>query len=190
MLKNQKKVEVLIEPVIETKFPRKVGRTEMPSPALVPLKYRFKITFLGDVIPSQMTLSNISLRSGDQDIYYRTYAPISVENPRSESTVLTEPLIVVFPLSGIYWLNAKVDAGSDYTVETKQRTLEGEIGHGWPSDQPDNRSLWRGPVTATDFLALVQTRLAVSMTILSWVMLIATMIQLGIALAPILSRYL
>ncbi|MCD6494037.1 MAG: hypothetical protein J7K36_09650 [Archaeoglobaceae archaeon] len=102
----------------------------------------------------------------------------------SESTKVGN-FSVVFPLSGIYWLELEIENKSEkYEIETKQRELNGKFDRGWSEDTKDEhgnikKNFLRQPILVVDSAVVSQTKINRSIKFLTIIMIVLTVFISG-----------
>lgn len=165
-------LEIVIEPVIHKIKPilkKEIFRNSEKSlitETLIKNDISFKITN-----NSSATVNNLKLRSieilGSQINYQRTFSEnYKTSKIKPKESKITGSFKVLFPVSGLYWLDviAEPTDGLNYTF--LQRTLEGELGNAVTANTAQK---CRNPIGVIDNLSSnmdIYTRILLLLTIL------------------------
>lgn len=168
---SQTFTEVLLEPVfvdslIPQWLPRGVGMT------LSSMSIQIRVRHHSGPKPRRIEISD--LRITMPHVYEHTFGnTLSVDLPTAASWAETPPLLVVFPVSGLYMVEASVSIDPPNEVRCLQRLFGQDTeGRGWSAGEPTNR--WHAPIVVADRVLVEQTGLSMRVACLTTVMTILT----------------
>jgi len=167
----QRVTEMLLEPVfadslISSWLPRGIGVT------LTPASIRIRVSHLSGPKPRRIAIHD--LRMTMPGVYEHSFGDaLIVDLPLTDSWADTRPLSVMFPVSGLYMVEASVSTDPPNEVRCLQRLFgEDAEGRGWSTGEPANH--WHAPVVVVDRVLVEQTVLSARMECLTRVMTILT----------------
>lgn len=171
MVDCQRVTEMLLEPVfadslISSWLPRGIGVT------LTPASIRIRVSHLSGPKPRRIAIHD--LRMTMPGVYEHSFGDaLIVDLPLTDSWADTRPLSVMFPVSGLYMVEASVSTDPPNEVRCLQRLFgEDAEGRGWSTGEPANH--WHAPVVVVDRVLVEQTVLSARMECLTRVMTILT----------------
>lgn len=128
--------KLLIEPYITKKFLWRRSRVERPVDSS-PFCFELKITNKGPSDFQGGTISNIKIsqeKIGFLQTFGKKLRVQKIKSEKSKELLVSEK--VIFPQSGLYWVDCKVEASDGKGITLKQRMLDGGMGSGRPKNKP------------------------------------------------------
>jgi len=111
---------------------------------------------------------------GFEHTFGDTEIPVECKDEFEDYGTLTKSFRTMFPTPGLYWLELEIEDNSN-KIETKQRSLSGNIGHGWSKKNEKIKcNFLRQPILVVDSVAIYQTKLNHSIRWLTKAMLVLT----------------
>jgi len=179
--------KILIEPVFKNKDLIKVlpelkhMASHLITQSAVLSEFSIQVAHIEGELIKQFELKQIRIINKTIK-YEQTFGSECVKIDKQCEIINVKMFFAVFPTPGIYWLELETNPQS---IETQQRMLDGTPTRGWSEHELDfwrepKKYFLRQPILVIDSAIVNQIKLNKRLTILTWIIVILTILLLAI----------